>query len=145
MSQYPLDKPPQSQFPPPAQEGQGYSSNMYDPPAPMGTGQASEYYGQGSTYYGPSGQYMGGPEQGKWQGGGPAGPGMGMAMGQQQGAGGSAYYPGAANVPPTEFMDPTMPRPNDILPLHPAIIQQRQIAASLPPCPKGGYHELRRR
>jgi hypothetical protein len=40
-------------------------------------------------------------------------------------------------------MDPSIPRPNDILPLHPAIIQQRQIAASLPPCPRGGYHELR--
>ncbi|KAG0233746.1 hypothetical protein B0O80DRAFT_500399 [Mortierella sp. GBAus27b] len=52
-------------------------------------------------------------------------------------------YPGAAPGPPTEFMDPTVPRPNDILPLHPAIIQQRQIAASLPPCSKGGYHELR--
>lgn len=44
---------------------------------------------------------------------------------------------------PTEFLDPLVPRPNDILPLHPAIIQQRQIAASLPPCPQGGYHELR--
>lgn len=52
-------------------------------------------------------------------------------------------YPGANAGPPTEYMDPTMPRPNDILPLHPAIIQQRQIAATLPPCPRGGYHELR--
>ncbi|KAF9169711.1 hypothetical protein BGX21_009888 [Mortierella sp. AD011] len=54
-------------------------------------------------------------------------------------------YPGASSGPPTEFLDPTQPRPNDILPLHPAIIQQRQIAATLPPCPKGGYHELRKR
>ncbi|KAF9356417.1 hypothetical protein BGX34_009942 [Mortierella sp. NVP85] len=52
-------------------------------------------------------------------------------------------YPSAAPGPPTEFVDPTVPRPNDILPLHPAIIQQRQIAASLPPCSHGGYHELR--
>ncbi|KAF9900298.1 hypothetical protein EC991_007640 [Linnemannia zychae] len=56
---------------------------------------------------------------------------------------GGSSYPGAAPGPPTEFMDPTIPRPNDILPLHPAIIQQRQIAATLPPCPRGGYHELR--
>ncbi|KAG0275037.1 hypothetical protein BGZ95_009251 [Linnemannia exigua] len=56
---------------------------------------------------------------------------------------GGSSYPGAVPGPPTEFVDPTMPRPNDILPLHPAIIQQRQIAASLPPCPRGGYHELR--
>ncbi|KAF9178259.1 hypothetical protein BGZ49_005405, partial [Haplosporangium sp. Z 27] len=56
-----------------------------------------------------------------------------------------AGYPGVSSGPPTEFLDPTQPRPNDILPLHPAIIQQRQIAATLPPCPKGGYHELRKR
>ncbi|KAG0347211.1 hypothetical protein BG004_008189 [Podila humilis] len=54
-------------------------------------------------------------------------------------------YPGAAPSFPNEFLDPNIPRPNDILPLHPAIIQQRQIAASLPPCPQGGYHELRSR
>ncbi|KAF9392597.1 hypothetical protein CPB97_000050 [Podila verticillata] len=54
-----------------------------------------------------------------------------------------AHYPGAPGAFPTEFLDPNIPRPNDILPLHPAIIQQRQIAASLPPCPQGGYHELR--
>ncbi|KAF9153951.1 hypothetical protein BG015_002257 [Linnemannia schmuckeri] len=58
---------------------------------------------------------------------------------------GGSSYPGAVPGPPTEFVDPTVPRPNDILPLHPAIIHQRQIAASLPPCPKGGYHELRSR
>ncbi|KAF9143166.1 hypothetical protein BGX30_001194 [Mortierella sp. GBA39] len=58
---------------------------------------------------------------------------------------GGSSYPGAVPGPPTEFIDPAIPRPNDILPLHPAIIQQRQIAASLPPCPKGGYHELRSR
>ncbi|KAK5829534.1 hypothetical protein F5H01DRAFT_374878 [Linnemannia elongata] len=58
---------------------------------------------------------------------------------------GGSTYPGAVPGPPTEFMDPTIPRPNDILPLHPTIIQQRQIAASLPPCPKGGHHELRSR
>lgn len=58
---------------------------------------------------------------------------------------GGTSYPGAVPGPPTEFVDPTQPRPNDILPLHPAIIQQRQIAASLPPCPRGGYHELRSR
>ncbi|KAG0198570.1 hypothetical protein BGX28_007976 [Mortierella sp. GBA30] len=52
-------------------------------------------------------------------------------------------YPGATAGPPTEYWDPTQPRPNDILPLHPAIIRQRQLSASLPPCPKGGYHELR--
>ncbi|KAG0332282.1 hypothetical protein BG000_010191 [Podila horticola] len=54
-----------------------------------------------------------------------------------------AHYPGAPGAMPTEFLDPLVPRPNDILPLHPAIVQQRQIAASLPPCPQGGYHELR--
>ncbi|KAG0366088.1 hypothetical protein BC939DRAFT_462672 [Gamsiella multidivaricata] len=54
-------------------------------------------------------------------------------------------YPGAMSGAGAGYMDPTAPRPNDILPLHPAIIQQRQIAASLPPCPKGGYHELRKR
>ncbi|KAF9923045.1 hypothetical protein BGZ65_009169, partial [Modicella reniformis] len=57
----------------------------------------------------------------------------------------SGAYPGVVSGPPADFMDPTVPRPNDILPLHPAIIQQRQIAASLPPCPKGGHHELRTR
>ncbi|KAF9420689.1 hypothetical protein BGZ94_009057, partial [Podila epigama] len=57
----------------------------------------------------------------------------------------SAAYPGAVDGAPTQFLDPNIPRPNDILPLHPAIIQQRQIAATLPPCPKGGYHELRSR
>ncbi|KAG0258259.1 hypothetical protein DFQ27_004733 [Actinomortierella ambigua] len=57
--------------------------------------------------------------------------------------GGSANHPGVMGATPVAFQDPTAPRPNDILPLHPAIIQQRQIAASLPPCPKGGYHELR--
>jgi len=56
---------------------------------------------------------------------------------------GAAGYPGATSGTPAAFLDPNMPRPNDILPLHPAIIEQRQIAASLPPCPKGGYHELR--
>lgn len=57
----------------------------------------------------------------------------------------SGAYPAASAFigPPTEFMDPTAPRPNDILPLHPAIIQQRQIAARLPPCTRGGHHELR--
>ncbi|KAF9924381.1 hypothetical protein FBU30_005651, partial [Linnemannia zychae] len=54
-------------------------------------------------------------------------------------------YPGAAPGPPTVFWDPLVPRPGDILPLNPAIIQRRQIAASLPPCPCGGYHELRNR
>ncbi|KAF9342867.1 hypothetical protein BGX26_006692 [Mortierella sp. AD094] len=54
-------------------------------------------------------------------------------------------YPGAMSGSPADFLDPTQPRPNDILPLHPAIIQQRQIAATLPPCPGGGYHELRKR
>lgn len=56
---------------------------------------------------------------------------------------GVAGYPGVTGGTPTAFLDPNVPRPNDILPLHPAIIQQRQIAASLPPCPQGGYHELR--
>ncbi|KAF9334924.1 hypothetical protein BG006_001221 [Podila minutissima] len=55
-----------------------------------------------------------------------------------------AHYPGAPGAIPTDFLDPLVPRPNDILPLHPVIIQQRQIAATLPPCPQGGYHELRR-
>ncbi|KAG0037219.1 hypothetical protein BGZ82_002937 [Podila clonocystis] len=59
------------------------------------------------------------------------------------GPSGAAHYPGAPGAMPTEFLDPLLPRPNDILPLHPTIIQQRQIAASLPPCPQGGYHELR--
>ncbi|KAF9975416.1 hypothetical protein BGZ73_000921 [Actinomortierella ambigua] len=57
--------------------------------------------------------------------------------------GGSTNHPGVVGATPVAMQDPTLPRPNDILPLHPAIIQQRQIAASLPPCPKGGYHELR--
>ncbi|KAF9086251.1 hypothetical protein BGX23_009024 [Mortierella sp. AD031] len=65
------------------------------------------------------------------------------AVAQPAAAVGGSSYPGAVPGPPTEFLDPTVPRPNDILPLHPAIIQQRQIAASLPPCPRGGYHELR--
>ncbi|KAG0052319.1 hypothetical protein BGZ83_002759 [Gryganskiella cystojenkinii] len=56
---------------------------------------------------------------------------------------GATGYPGVAGGTPTDFLDPNVPRPNDILPLHPAIIEQRQIAASLPPCPQGGYHELR--
>ncbi|KAF9104500.1 hypothetical protein BGX27_010072, partial [Mortierella sp. AM989] len=74
----------------------------------------------------------------------PPPPGMGgpYATGTHISAG---TYPGVTSGPPTQFMDPTQPRPNDILPLHPVIIQQRQIAATLPPCPKGGYHELRAR
>ncbi|KAG0239428.1 hypothetical protein BGW41_007692 [Actinomortierella wolfii] len=56
---------------------------------------------------------------------------------------GAANFPGVSGATPVPYQDPNVPRPNDILPLHPAIIQQRQIAASLPPCPKGGYHELR--
>ncbi|KAI1315958.1 hypothetical protein EDD11_010597 [Mortierella claussenii] len=106
-----------------AQEGQGYN-DMYGPPPPVNNaaqqGGAPSATAHLSSYY---------PDNNN---GAAAGPAM---MG----------YPGARPGPPTEFLDPTLPRPNDILPLHPAIIQQRQIAATLPPCPKGGYHELRSR
>src|SRR5690606_601983 len=54
----------------------------------------------------------------------------------------SGVPPNTAAAGQSGFWDPHVPRPNDILPLHPAIIRQREIAATLPPCPKGGYHEL---
>ncbi|KAG0302210.1 hypothetical protein BGZ98_007685 [Dissophora globulifera] len=166
MSQYSYDKKldggggalNSSPYPPPVQEGQGYAPPMAPADSIGGSGQPGYGYGYGYDFgggpQGASAAYGGGPvyaapppllvqpnmagiEQSKWLGG--AAPPMVMA------SAGGAYYPGAANQLPTVFLDPTMPRPNDILPLHPAIIEQRRIAASLPPCPIGGYHELRKR
>ncbi|KAF9902605.1 hypothetical protein BX616_001874 [Lobosporangium transversale] len=118
MSNYPPEKQqgPYANIP---QEGQGYNSNYGPPPPDMKTGQNFT----GAPYYGA-----------------PVPMGDGGATSASAGPG---HFSGVQPGPPTEFVDPTVPRPNDILPLHPAIIQQRQIAASLPPCSKGGYHELR--
>ncbi|KAF9938989.1 hypothetical protein BGZ75_003619 [Mortierella antarctica] len=119
MSSYPPEKSPAQQYPPPQQDGQGFAAQSNtNAPAPAA---AAPYYTSNNTYnYNNAGQ-----------------PGMAQVS--------ASGYPGANAGPPAEYMDPTMPRPNDILPLHPAIIQQRQIAATLPPCPRGGYHELRTR
>ncbi|KAF9968078.1 hypothetical protein BGZ70_006880 [Mortierella alpina] len=118
MSSYPPEKSPAQLYPPPQQDGQGFAaqSNVY---APAPAAAAAPYYNNYGNNYNNAGQ-----------------PGMAQVS--------ASGYPGANAGPPSEFMDPTMPRPNDILPLHPVIIQQRQIAATLPPCPRGGYHELRK-
>ncbi|KAG0254203.1 hypothetical protein BG011_005891 [Mortierella polycephala] len=134
MSGYPSEKgfqnelPPQHPFSNPAQEGQGQAGApyMYAPPPPINTGGQTAVAGAGPGAGAPGGNYYGYT--------GPTGPAP-AALG----------YPGAGSGAPTQFLDPTVPRPNDILPLHPAIIQRRQIATTLPPCPQGGYHELRTR
>ncbi|KAF9276970.1 hypothetical protein BGZ68_009636 [Mortierella alpina] len=115
MSSYPPEKSPGQQYPPPQQDGLSFATQP-NMYAPAPAAPAPYYNNN---------QYNAGQ------------PGMAQVS--------ASGYPGANAGPPTEYMDPTMPRPNDILPLHPAIIQQRQIAATLPPCPRGGYHELRTR
>ncbi|CAO3570719.1 unnamed protein product [Mortierella alpina] len=119
MSNYLPEKSPAQLYPPPQQDGQGFAaqSNVYAP-APAPAAAAAPYDNNDGNINSNAGQ-----------------PGMAQVS--------ASGYPGANAGPPGEFIDPTVPRPNDILPLHPAIIQQRQIAATLPPCPRGGYHELR--
>ncbi|KAF9184300.1 hypothetical protein BGZ51_003414 [Haplosporangium sp. Z 767] len=144
MSGYPSEKGYQYEQQPQhplsnSAQGQGLAGApyMYAPPPPlMNSGGQTAVAGAGPGAGAPGGNYHGYT--------GPAGPAP-TALGPGGGAGYGSGYPGAGSGAPTQFLDPNVPRPNDILPLHPAIIQQRQIAATLPPCPQGGYHELRRR